>query len=121
MGHLGNDPELRQTKNGKLVATFSLATDRDWKDSTGEKHKKVDFHKIIAWQKLAEQCEKFLKKGSAVMVNGRLTNNSYETNQGEKKFVTEINAREINIITWKNKKEDSVEETTLTGSEEEDI
>lgn len=113
MGHLAQDPELRQTKNGKTLVNFAIATDRDWMDSTGEKMKQVDFHKVIAWQKLAEICGKFLVKGSAVMVQGRLSNRSFESKTGEKRHVTEVVADDINIITFK-KAADGEERVALT-------
>jgi len=112
MGHMANDPELRQTKNGKNLVTFSLATDRDWVDSGGEKHKKVDFHRVVAWQNLAEICEKYLVKGSAIMLDGRISNRTYEISEGDKRSITEIVADNINIITWK-KSEDGGDKVSL--------
>jgi single-strand DNA-binding protein len=77
---------------------LSLATEKDWIDSSGEKQKGVDFHKIVVWQKLADICAKFLTKGSSVMIEGRLSNRQYELSNNEKRFVTEVVANEVNII-----------------------
>lgn len=104
MGHVANDPELRQTKNGKMVTSFALATDRDWIDSSGEKRKVADFHKIVVWQKLAEICTKYLAKGAAIMVDGRLSNRQYELASSEKRSVTEVIADTVNIISFKKAK-----------------
>jgi len=105
MGNLAADPDLRQTKTGKAVATFSLATNRDWVDSEGEKKSSTDFHKIVLWQNLAEICAKYLTKGSLVHVSGRLTNRSYETDKGDKKYITEILADKVDFINIKKDKE----------------
>lgn len=105
MGHVATDPELRQTKNGKMVTSFALATDRDWIDSSGEKRKVADFHKIVVWQKLAEICTKFLSKGAAVMIDGRLSNRQYELADNEKRSVTEVVADNVNIIKLKTAKD----------------
>ena len=105
MGNLAADPDLKQTKTGKSVVTFSLATNRDWVDSEGEKKSSTDFHRIVLWQKLAEICSKYLTKGSLVHVSGRLMNRSYETEKGDKRYVTEILADKVDFINIKKDKE----------------
>ncbi|MBI2453212.1 single-stranded DNA-binding protein [Candidatus Peregrinibacteria bacterium] len=118
LGNLAKDPEIRMTESGKKVASFSLATDLRWKNKNGEEKKNTDFHRIIAFEGLGNICEKFLRKGSAVFVLGRLSNRQYEGKDGKMNYITEIIARDINIITWKNKEEGSQIDIEKVESEE---
>lgn len=90
LGNLTKEPELRYTGSGTAVASFTIATNRSWKDDSGQKHEESDFHKVIAWAKLAEICSQYLKKGSKCYVEGRLQNRSWEGDDGIKRFTTEI-------------------------------
>ena len=105
MGHLASDPEIRSTLSGQTVASFKLATNRDWKSSDGSKHEAADFHKIVAWQKLGEICGEYLKKGSGVYLEGRLSNYSYKDKEGKNRVTTEIVADSINFISVKKNKD----------------
>lgn len=90
IGNLTRDPELRNTPSGAAVVSFVIATDRSWTTDAGEKKEQVDFHRCVAWNKLAELCAKFLKKGTKTFVAGRLANREYTTREGEKRQITEI-------------------------------
>ena len=90
IGNLTRDPELRYTPNGNAVCSFSIATNRNWTTDTGEKREEVDFHRIIAWNKLAELCSQFLIKGRKVYVEGRLTTRSWTGQDGAQKSTTEV-------------------------------
>jgi single-strand DNA-binding protein len=91
IGNLGKDPELRYTTSGKAVANFSLATSESWKDADGNAQEKTEWHNIVAWQKLAEICGEWLKKGKKVYIEGRIQTRSYDDkNTGQKKYITEI-------------------------------
>ena len=90
IGNLTRDPELRYTPNGNAVCSFSIATNRNWTTDTGEKREEVDFHRIIAWNKLAELCSQFLVKGRKVYVEGRLTTRSWTGQDGSQKSTTEV-------------------------------
>jgi single-strand DNA-binding protein len=105
MGYLAADPDVRQTSNGINVANFSLATNREWKDNDGKKKHATDFHRVVAWRRLGEICGEYLKKGSSIYLEGELKNRSYENKEGEKKYYTEIVAKDVNILTWKKNKE----------------
>jgi len=100
IGHLAADPELRETKSGKTVCSFALATNRFLK-SDGEKQEIADFHKIIAWGKLGEICAEHLSKGMAVYVDGRIINRSFEDKDGKRHYVTEIVLDGLNMLTSK--------------------
>ena len=101
MGYLAADPETKSTPAGQTVTTFKVATNRDWKSSDGEKHEAADFHKIVAWRKLGEVCGEYLKKGSGVYLEGRLSNHSFKDKEGKNKLITEIVADAVNFISIK--------------------
>lgn len=90
IGNLTRDPELRYTPTGAGVCTFSLATNRSWTDDKGEKHEEADFHRIVAWSKLAELCNQFLTKGRKVYVEGRLSTRNWTAQDGSQKSTTEV-------------------------------
>lgn len=98
IGHLAGDPEVHETKTGKKVAHFSIATNYDT-TSGGEKKQYVDFHRVTAWGKLAEISAKWLKKGMGVYIEGRLHNDHFEKD-GQKRTVTEIVLDNLNILKW---------------------
>ncbi len=105
MGYLAADPEMKSTPAGQTVTTFKVATNRDWKSSDGEKHEAADFHKIVAWRKLGEVCGEYLKKGSGVYLEGRLSNHSFKDKEGKNKLITEIVADAVNFISIKKDKD----------------
>lgn len=90
IGNLTRDPELRYTPNGNAVCTFGLATNRSWTTDAGDKREETDFHRIVAWNKLAELCSQFLVKGRKVYVEGRLSTRSWTGQDGQQKSTTEI-------------------------------
>jgi len=90
IGNLTRDPEMRQTPNGQYITTFGIATNREWVTQEGEKNKSTEFHDVVAWSKLAEICSKYLKKGKLVYVEGYLKTRSWDTEEGVKKFKTEV-------------------------------
>ena len=90
IGNLGSDPQLRQLENGTEIATFSVATSEKWKDKNGEKQSKTEWHKIVAFGKVAEIIGKYLAKGSKVYIEGKMQTRSWEDDAGQKKYTTEI-------------------------------
>ncbi len=103
IGNLGADPEVRSTNNGSRVATLSLATSRQWTGTGGEKQEKTDWHRVICWNNkggsgLADVCEKYLKKGDKVYVEGRIEYRTWEDNNKQTRYVTEIIARELIML-----------------------
>lgn len=100
IGNLTRDPEVRYTPNGAAVATFSIATNRSYV-SEGERKEEVDFHRIVAWNKLAELCQQLLKKGNRVFVSGRLQNRSWEQD-GQSRQITEIVLEDMILLTSRN-------------------
>jgi single-strand DNA-binding protein len=98
IGNLGADPDIRTTGGGTKVAEFSVATSRRWNDRGGQQQEKTEWHKIIAWTALADIAEQYLKKGDKVYVEGEIQYRSYEDKEGNTRYVTEINARELIML-----------------------
>src|SRR5258706_3687595 len=90
IGNLTRDPELRYTPSGTAVVSYGLATNRSWTTDTGEKREETEFHRIVAWNKLAELCSQLLTKGRKVYVEGRIANRKYTKQDGTEQFITEI-------------------------------
>jgi single-strand DNA-binding protein len=97
IGRLGGDPELRYTGAGLPVATFSLATNRQWPGKDGSIQEETEWHTIVAWDKLAQICSEHLSKGRLVFIEGRIHSRSWESN-GQKQFKTEIVAADMLIL-----------------------
>jgi len=89
-GNITKDIELRTTQGGSNVASFSIATNRTWKDKGGKKQEDTQFHNVVAWGKTAELIDQYMSKGSAIYIEGRLQTRSYETKDGQKRYVTEV-------------------------------
>ena len=98
VGRLGRDPETRFTGGGQAVANFTLATDSTYKDRSGERQKKTEWHRIVVWSKLAEICQQYLKKGSLIYIEGRLQTREWEDKSGQKRSTTEIVASEMRML-----------------------
>lgn len=113
MGNLAADPTETVLAKGGIRVAFPLATNRDF-EQDGERKKVTDFHRIIIWGKLAEVAKKYLTKGSAIYVEGKIVNRTYDNKTGEKRYITEIVADELNIISWK--KGSSLELNSLPGN-----
>jgi single-strand DNA-binding protein len=98
VGRLGADPEVKYTPDGTMVTTFNMATDLQWKDKTGERVKKTEWHKIVTYRKLAEICSNYLVKGKLVYIEGRIQTRSWEDKDGIKRFTTEIVANDMQML-----------------------
>ncbi|HHY36396.1 MAG TPA: single-stranded DNA-binding protein [Firmicutes bacterium] len=98
IGRLARDPELRYTPSGKPVARFALAVERPYTNQMGERE--VDFINIVAWQRLAEVCANNLGKGRLVAVDGRLQVRSYEGQDGQRRWMTEVVANDVRFLDW---------------------
>jgi single-strand DNA-binding protein len=90
VGNLTRDPELRHTSNKKAVCVIGLATNRSWTDENGEKHEEPEYHRLVAWDKLAETCHQYLRKGRKIYAEGRLQTRSYTEQDSVEKYATEI-------------------------------
>ncbi len=98
IGNLGQDPEIVSLENGSKLAKFSIATSENYKNAQGEKVEDVQWHNVVAWGKTAEIVENYLTKGKQVAVEGKLTHRSYETKEGEKRYITEVRCNELLML-----------------------
>ena len=106
IGNLGADPEVRSTGGGQRVATLSLATSRQWSSQSGERQEKTEWHRVVLWNtkfaQLADIVEKYLKKGDKVYVEGRIEYRTWEDKEGNTRYTTEINAREMIMLSGRS-------------------
>ena len=130
MGNLTRDPELKFTPQGQAIAKFSIAVNRTFKGGDGEMKKQTDFFNIVVWGKSGENCSKFLSKGRPVLVEGRLQTRTYETQDKQKRSVTEIVAENVQFLGSAGSAgagprgssvEDSGEELPADGAESESL
>ena len=98
VGHLGRDPELRYTQSGQAVANFTLATSESYSKRDGEREERTEWHRIVAWGRLAEICAEYLSKGRQIYIEGRIQTREWEDREGEKRRTTEIVAREMQML-----------------------
>lgn len=119
IGRLTKDPDLRYTQSGIAVARFTLAVDRGFKNQDGEKQ--ADFIPITVWRGQAENCAKYLAKGRLVAVAGRIQTRHYDTPEGQRRYVTELVADEVQFLEWgdREEEEDAPDFYPYDGSDEE--
>ena len=98
IGNLGNDPEIVNLESGKKLAKFSIATNENYKNNKGERITDTQWHNVVAWGKTAELVENYVAKGKEIAIEGKLTSRSYETKQGEKRYITEIVCDELLLL-----------------------
>jgi len=120
IGNLTRDPEMRYTPQGTAVCTFGVATNRSWTTDSGEKKEDVEFHNIVAWNKLAEICAQLLKKGRKVFVEGRLSTRTWQGQDGAQRNRTEIVITDMVILDKKTDEPSSdidIPEPTIESQE----
>ena len=97
IGHVGQDPEIKQLESGR-VANFTIATNDSYTNAKGEKVEQTEWHRVSAWGKTVEIIEQLLKKGSHVAIEGKLTHRSYDDKDGNKRYITEVVANELVLL-----------------------
>ncbi len=98
IGHVGEDPKVKKLDSGKTVANLTIATNEIYRDSKGVKQSETTWHRLVAWEKQAGIIESYVKKGSEIAIEGKLTNRSYDDKNGEKQYITEIVVTEILLL-----------------------
>jgi len=98
IGNVGADPELRYTPSGAGVTNFNMATNESWTDNNGARQERTEWHRIVVWGRLAEICNQYLRKGSKVYIEGRLQTRSWEGQDGQKRYTTEVVARDMQML-----------------------
>lgn len=102
IGNLGRDPEIRYATSGDAIANFSIATTETWKDKSGEKQEKTEWHRISMFGRLAEIAVEYLKKGSSVYIEGRLQTRKWQNKEGQDQYTTEIIANHMTMLGGKD-------------------
>jgi single-strand DNA-binding protein len=120
-GRLTRDPELRYTPSGVAVMTFSLALNRRYKDQSGEWKDEVSFVNVVAWQRQAELASEYLKKGSAVFVEGRLQSRSWETSEGQKRSILEVRAERLQFLDRLKREDEELAEGKAEDTSSEEV
>jgi single-strand DNA-binding protein len=103
VGNLGGDPEIRATQAGSMVANFNMATTEKWKGSDGKQQERTEWHRLVAFERLAEIIGEYLKKGSKVYIEGRLQTRQWEDRDGQKRYTTEIVVKEMKMLDGKDR------------------
>ncbi len=98
VGNLGSDPEMRYTTSGQGVCEFRVATNESWNDKNGQRQERTEWHRIVVWGKRAEVCSKYLSKGRSVYVEGRIQTRTYDDKEGNKRYITEIVAQDVQFL-----------------------
>ena len=101
IGNLGADPEVRYTQSGTAVASFNVATSERWKGQDGQMQEQTEWHRVVAWAKLAEICGEYLHKGSKVYVEGKIQTRKWQDKDGVDRYTTEIIARDMKMLSPK--------------------
>jgi single-strand DNA-binding protein len=120
IGNLGADPEVRSTSNGSRVATISLATSRQWTNKAGERQEKTEWHRVVLWNNrgsnLADIVEKYVKKGDKVYVEGSIQYRTWQDREGQTRYTTEINARELIMLSGRGGADQDAPVPTQVGA-----
>jgi single-strand DNA-binding protein len=98
VGNVGRDPEVRYTQSGRAVASFSVATSERFQDKEGQPQERTEWHRVVAWGRLAEICGEYLRKGKQVYVEGRLQTRDWEDKDGHKRYTTEVIANVMQML-----------------------
>ncbi len=112
IGRLGKDPEIQRFDNGGIIAKFPLATSESYKDKMGNLVENTEWHNVVAWRRLAEIAESYIKKGSSVYIEGKIKTRSWEDSNGNKRYMTEIVADNFIML---DKKNDNIQTNVESG------
>jgi len=110
IGNLGRDPEMRYTPSGRPVTKFSVAVNRGWTASDGSRREETEWFNVVAWGPLGETCNKYLKKGQKVYVEGRLQTRSWDDKDGKKQYITEVIMQEMVMLSGPRDRQEEPEE-----------
>lgn len=118
VGNVTRDPQLKETGSGQPVVTFGLATNREWTTKTSEKRSLAEYHNIAVWGKLAEICQKYLRKGKLIYVEGYLKTRSWESPEGVKMFRTEIVVQDMIMLNKRSENDENIDYGDVGGDDE---
>ncbi|MBU1109107.1 MAG: single-stranded DNA-binding protein [Candidatus Riflebacteria bacterium] len=109
-GNLASDPQFKETSNGKALTVFPVAVNKHWRNKAGEQKKETTFFRIIVWNNIAENCARYLKKGGAVLVEGRLQTRSFTNSVGKTQYMTEVVGDQVTFLNKPSKEHVQQEE-----------
>lgn len=118
IGNVGNDPTIRVTPAGDTVANFSIATTDVWKDKNGQKQEKTEWHRLVAYRKLAEIIKDYVKTGSSIYIEGRLVTNKYTDKNGIDRETVNINIEELRMLSKKDENKKPAQQTPQNNNSE---
>ena len=118
VGHLGANPEVRYTAGGQPVANLRLATTERWVNKNGEKSEQTEWHRVVAWGKLAEICGQYLQKGKQVYIEGKIRTRQWQDQQGQKRYSTEIVAQNMVMLGRAGDRTESMEEPVTVPADD---
>ena len=121
IGRLGQDPELRYATTGMAICRFSVATDESYQDRDGQRQEKTEWHRVVTFQKQAENCSNYLHKGSLVFVEGSLSTNKWTDQQGQTRYTTEIKAQRVQFLDRKEGAGEQNQAHRQQSSQDDDI
>lgn len=121
IGRLGSDPEVRYTQSNTAVATLSVATSEKYTDKNGERQENTEWHRVVAWGKLAEICQEYLKKGSLVYIEGPIQTRKWENKDGATQYTTEIKALSMQMLDSKSSNSNDSNRSEIPNSSPEPI
>lgn len=98
IGNLGRDPEVRYTRDGTAVANLNVATSESWNDPNGQRQERTEWHRVVAWGRLAEVAKEYLSKGRQVYIEGKLQTRSWEDKEGNKRYTTEVKVDQMVML-----------------------
>ena len=116
IGNVGRDPEVRHIPSGQQVASFSVATTERW-NKDGQQQEKTEWHPVVAWGKLAELVAQYVKKGSRVYVEGKLSTKSWDDKDGSKRYKTEIIAQQVQFLSYSKERDTTLQESATAAPE----
>ena len=117
IGNVTRNPEMRRTQSGQAVCTFGLATNREWMTSDGRKKNSAEYHELVAWAQLADICEKYVRKGKLLYIDGYLKTRSWDTPEGIRKFKTEVVIQDMIMLEKRGNNDSYQSESTSYGSD----
>ena len=121
IGRLGKDPEVRKMTNGESVTNITLATSENWKDKSGVKQEKTEWHNLVFYRRLAEIAGEYLKKGSQVYIEGKLQTRKWQDKEGKDRFTTEIVANEMTMLSGKVANQPEQQPSKSAGQVDDDL
>lgn len=116
LGNIGNDPDIKYTASGDAIANLSVATSESWKDQSGQRQEKTEWHRVVMYKRLAEIVQQYVKKGSKIYIEGKLQTRKWQDQNGQDRYTTEIVGREMQMLDSKSEADTAPYKSTNSDS-----